>query len=184
MAGTFKSNQALWLEDVHFPEFDKHKTLDGMSARIFNAECRYDIIFGRDVLRRLGMKIDFDDDIMEWRDAETNVPMRPLTEMLKMNANDDRDLSMQLFIDTYDDSTNDPCPCGVCDEDVHAVNENDDATPASEGYKSKTISASTYDKVDTDEIAANCEHLTPSQREELAKLLRKFDKLFDGQLKT
>ncbi len=52
MAGTFKSNQALWLEDIHFPEFDKHKTLDGMSARIFNAECRYDIIFGRDVLRR------------------------------------------------------------------------------------------------------------------------------------
>ncbi len=38
-AGTFKSNQVLWLEDVYFPEFYKDKTLDGMSAQIFNAEC-------------------------------------------------------------------------------------------------------------------------------------------------
>ena len=47
-----------------------------------------------------------------------------------------------------------------------------------------SIKDSKYDATDPKTIADSCEHLTPSQREDLAKLLSKFPVLFDGKLKV
>ena len=42
------------------------------------------------------------------------------------------------------------------------------------------IDASNYHTVDTDEVEQQQKHLTPEQCNELAKLLQKFPRLFDG----
>jgi RNase H-like domain found in reverse transcriptase/Reverse transcriptase (RNA-dependent DNA polymerase) len=61
---------------------------------------------------------------------------------------------------------------------VHTMNAylQDDIVP-------KSIESAQYQAHDTDKIAAQQLHLTPTQRAELAALLRKFPTLFDGKLR-
>ena len=47
-----------------------------------------------------------------------------------------------------------------------------------------SIDRAKYDYVSTDDIAMAQSHLDNSQRDQLATMLRKFQKLFDGRLKT
>ena len=58
MAGNFQSNQQLSLSTVSLPELSD-LTLPTLNARMFNANCRYDLILGRDVLSHFGIDIDF-----------------------------------------------------------------------------------------------------------------------------
>jgi hypothetical protein len=53
-----QSNLEVTVEDVTFPEFFKTRRIGKVEARVFTAECRYDAIIGRDLLRELGMNLD------------------------------------------------------------------------------------------------------------------------------
>ena len=53
-----------------------------------------------------------------------------------------------------------------------------------EGYKSRTISTSLYEPADLQDIVNKCNYLLPHQQQQLYQMLQKFQKLFDGQLKT
>ena len=68
MAGTFSSSQQVRLENIILPEFYKQRSLEQCNAYVFQAPCRYDIIIGRDVLRQLGIIMDFDSQVMTWDD--------------------------------------------------------------------------------------------------------------------
>ena len=74
----------------------------------------------------------------------------------------------------------------VSDTTPHQVNETNyqekDVDP--NGYKSRTIRASLYERSDLQEIVHKCTYLTQSQQQQLFQLLSKFPKLFDGELKT
>ena len=63
-----------------------------LSARIFFSPCRYDIIFGRDVLRNiLGMQFDFEENLLSWDGAI--VAMRPFPHE-QMGAPNSEDLNL------------------------------------------------------------------------------------------
>lgn len=60
LAGDFSSSEEILLEDFVLPDFHSKKFLPKLPARVFHAECRYDMIIGRDVLRVFGLQLDFD----------------------------------------------------------------------------------------------------------------------------
>ena len=75
LAGSLNSNQQVELQRLVFPEFFKTRFVDSAKARVFdNTQCRYDVIFGRDFLRELTMRLDFSKNKMSW--DECHVPMR------------------------------------------------------------------------------------------------------------
>ena len=60
LAGTFKSNTQVRLQDFVLTELHDKRSVPEVLARIFDSECRYDIIIGRDILRTFGIVLDFE----------------------------------------------------------------------------------------------------------------------------
>ena len=48
LAGTFTSSEKVCIEDFILPEFNGKQVLPKFGANVFHADCRYDIIIGRD----------------------------------------------------------------------------------------------------------------------------------------
>ena len=183
MAGTFKSSLMTTLTDVAFPEFYRSRVLDQVNARIMGTEeCRYDIIIGRDVLRHMGLGYDFEVNTMSW--GEQTIMMKPnVTNRDDFKAQFAAHLEQWLVAD--DEEEEDETLEVLHHEEVlYSRPTNDDVfVEDGEGYKSKTISSSSYERADIGEITNNCTHLTPEQRRQLHQLLTKFPTLFDGKLK-
>ena len=74
MAGTFTSSHQVCLSHLLLPEFGHNISLATSHARVFSAECRYDMILGRDTLRHFRLTLDFDKDIIHGPTAHQ--PMR------------------------------------------------------------------------------------------------------------
>ena len=161
LAGSFSSSEQLCVHDFVLPEFSSKQKLTKLKANVFNAECRYDMIVGRDVLRAFGIKLDFEDDCIVANDV--SVPMRPFPKATPTMEPVD-----QLLADYVD---------RLSDNDEDTSSTSDDEAHATEILESK------YDAMDPKKIAEGCKHLTPEQREDLAKLLSKFDVLFNGELR-
>ena len=113
----------------------------------------YDFILGMDLMQLLGIDIHTSTKTVIWDGLR--VPFKP------------RDyFTSELFTESLHDAM-----LGSYD------NVDDDL-----GYKAKTIKSSLYENYNTDEVAQQQVHLTPQQRDELAKVLAKFPKLFSGKL--
>ena len=78
LAGTFTSNQEVQLEQVMLPEFFKTRKLDHVNAKIFDTQCCYDMILGRDLLNDLGLILEFKNESMEWDQAQIAMRSYPL----------------------------------------------------------------------------------------------------------
>ena len=74
VAGILSSTREVYLEDVVFPEFDKTKRINGTRAYVFNSNCNYDMIIGRDILNKIGLTLCFETKEMKWLDSV--VPMK------------------------------------------------------------------------------------------------------------
>ena len=74
VAGLLASNRQVFLSDIKFPEFDKTKRISGATAHVFDSECKYDMIIGRDFLHKIGLNICFEKKEMRWLDSV--VPMK------------------------------------------------------------------------------------------------------------
>ena len=70
LAGTFTSSQEVQFEQVMLPEFFKTRKLDHVNVKIFDTQCRYDMILGRNLLNDLGLILDFKNKSMEWDQAQ------------------------------------------------------------------------------------------------------------------
>ena len=161
LAGTFSSSEQVCIQDFLLPEFNTKRTLPKLDAKVFHADCRYDMIVGRDVLRAFGIKLDFEEDAIV--SGDVSVPMREFPTATPTSEPVD-----QLLNDFLDRLSED-------DEDIN---------PSSEEAYTKEILESKYDAADPKAIAESCKHLTPEQRDDLAKLLSKFDVLFNGELRA
>eukprot|EP01082_Thalassiosira_pseudonana_P010583 g9231.t1 g9231 contig36:162528-164371(+) len=155
--GTFIPNNEVLLEDIQLPEFDKSRKVDFVNAFIFDEPCRYDVILGRDFLSKAGITICFKSNVMTW--LENVVPMRcPTTDKETLEAVLDacymHDEEYELEIDWLDGYLSNPIP----------------------------ILDAKYEKADIDEVTTMQKHLTKEQQRELATLLRKHEKLFNGTL--
>ena len=149
IAGSFSSSQEVTLAQVHLPEFHRTRTLTTMKARIFEANCRYDLILGRDLLTSLGIVINFENKTMIWDHSQ--VPMRqyPLISAPSL-------LGQELLLDLlgpnptfhYDavfEASDKTCRIGDPTRQDHMYQEVD-VDP--DGYKTKTMHPAKYDAID------------------------------------
>ena len=64
------------MRDIRLPEFDKNRRIDQQKCLVFdNDNCNYDIILGTNFLSKAGIKLNYEDETMEWFD--TTLPLRP-----------------------------------------------------------------------------------------------------------
>ena len=59
LAGDFQSNQQALLEEIVLPEFKCTSYVDSQQCQVFSGPCCYDIILGRDFLRKIHFHIEF-----------------------------------------------------------------------------------------------------------------------------
>ena len=60
LAGPFTSNAIVHLFGLRLPEFRRNVSLTELKARVFDNDCRYDIIMGRDALQVFRIQLDFE----------------------------------------------------------------------------------------------------------------------------
>ena len=166
LAGTFTSKEQVCLNDLMLPEFSDKKVLHKINAKVFDAECRYDMILGRDALRAFGISLDFDQQVMT-----ADGVSRPMREFPRNLYGDDL-LPTEILLQEY------------LDEKEFNDGEwfKDSSDKFDDGYAE--MADSKYDGATPKEIADTCTHLTSAQRRDLEKLFSKFEKLFDGKLRT
>ena len=152
MAGIFQPTGYVILKDLRLPEFDKNLSIDGQMAYVFDSPCRYQVIAGRDFLRRTEINLTFKKNHITWMDW--SIPMKsPHFSEASYNA----------IIDDYN---------FWMEEDELELNET---------YMSQMMPAK-YEKADLEKFAKEQTHLSPSQQDDLLKLWKKHEKLFDGTL--
>jgi hypothetical protein len=64
------------MRDVRLPEFDENRRITQQTCLVFNNDsCNYDIILGTNFLTKVGIKLNYEQNQMEWFD--TVLPLRP-----------------------------------------------------------------------------------------------------------
>ena len=60
----------MFLNDIQLPEFVNDRHVQGVAAHIFDSPtCPYGVILGRDFLKAIGLKMDFENDCIQWLDT-------------------------------------------------------------------------------------------------------------------
>jgi hypothetical protein len=154
-------NQKVVLEELTLPELSTTQKIDKkVSAYIFNQPSSpYDLIFGLDLLVPLGIDISCLTQTISWMGE--SVSWKPKSYFNDTNLKDSVAYETHCF---YINSTND------FDTWVESHSASVD------------IKSSKYEKVDTDYVAKQQKHLTPSQQIELANVLKNYKHLFSGKL--
>eukprot|EP00956_Cyclotella_meneghiniana_P021042 scaffold37820_cov36-Cyclotella_meneghiniana.AAC.2 len=77
LAGKLRSEEVVTTRDIRLPEFDKNRRIDQHTCLVFdNDKCNYDIILGTKFLSKVGIKLNYEDEQMEWFD--TTLPLKPV----------------------------------------------------------------------------------------------------------
>ena len=141
LAGTFTSSEQVCLQDMVLPEFHAKRVLPKMAAKVFHADCRYDMILGRDVLRAFGIVLDFKDDVIV--SDGISKPMRVFPEVEGMTT---VDVLLQEYLDEIDPAFN--------DEESFDSSDAGDVYGREDGFAE--ILESKYDQVTPEQIAEKC----------------------------
>ena len=64
LSGQFQSNRQVLLQNIVLPEFKRNADINNHTCQIFIGSCHYDIILGRDFLRKIQFNINFDNNTM------------------------------------------------------------------------------------------------------------------------
>ena len=65
-SGSFVTSRSVILKDMRLPEFTNHSVIDAVEARIFDADCQFGLILGRDFLQTAGIDVCFSDNMVKW----------------------------------------------------------------------------------------------------------------------
>jgi hypothetical protein len=153
--GKVQISEMVYMRDIRLPELEKNRSIDGSEVFIFDKECRYDVIMGGDLLQRAGIDLLYSKGIVDW--LGNTIEMRDVRNFHPS----DLDAMMEAYYTQEEEEF-------FGDDFLDAF-----ATP---------ILDAKYEQVDVDDVADNQKHLTPTQREELKAVFRKYRKLFDGTL--
>ena len=158
--GVQNIQQCIQFSQFKLPEFSPSRTVNAnFKALVFDQkDGPYDVIFGLDALCLLGIDIHTSTLTVHWRNKI--IPFHP-RGLIENN-------STQAIYASFSDDPLDQTQFDSMTDYLKQVHRN--------------IMPNTYDKVDTDRIASEQSHLTQSQRDDLAKLFRKYTKLFSGKL--
>ena len=145
------------IENMILAEFSPTRNVSGPITCLVmeNNASQYDLIIGMDLMQLLGIDIHTSTKTVVWDGLR--IPFKP-RDYFRSEA------YSQTMLDTMEGSFDDP-------DDTDNL-----------GYKSPQIKSSLYEQHDTAKVAEQQVHLSPLQRQELAKLLAKFPKLFTGKL--
>ena len=142
------------MHGMQLPAFDKSRVTEEHECQVFDGEFQCDVILGGDFMQKTGMNLKCDKLEVEW--LGDTVPMATLNSPDTMAAHVDSCLA-QMEADEL----------GVPLDSCLAV----------------PIMEAKYDKVDAETvIKEQSSHLTKEQQTDLAALLRKHERLFDGSL--
>ena len=86
------------LRDLRLPEFNKNMNIEEHKALVFDANCRYDIIFGSDFLTKVGMKINYEDKVVECYDSKL-----PLRNPKALEHEDFKEMEDSLYAQVEDE---------------------------------------------------------------------------------
>jgi len=149
-------NRQVHLHEIKLPEFSptRHINHDFRCFIAPQTTSSFDIILGRDFLTAMGIDILFSREVVTWFDSEVDFKSPVIA------SNRFRQKQQQYFNNSsLDDLDDDPFDCFAAQ-----------------------FKDADYHKVNTDTVASQQTHLTLRQRAELAVLLRRFTKLFSGEL--
>lgn len=182
MAGTFTSDSIITLRDVVLPEFRRNMALPELQARIFHADCRYDIILGRDALRHFRLTLDFNNNTIIC--AGNSQPMRPFPSVPLSEL---PELAEHLLLDHYESHLLEP-PRSPNDEVFAPAPTSDNESSGSSSIEDDSFAVdildSDYSKVDLSEYVRRCTHLSQTQQNSLFEVLNRHQTLFDGVLRV
>ena len=160
LAGTHTVKGAVRMKGIHLPELDKNRIVDKQDCLVFNSDCRYDMILGQDFLRKTGIDLRFSTGKVEW--LGNDMPMRdPAWDQ----QNDTERVLDQYGLDEEDDFF------------AEALGED-----CFDSFLSHPILDPLYERVDTKTVVEKQQHLTKEQQADLAAVLSRHAKLFDGTL--
>jgi hypothetical protein len=114
------------------------------------------MILGRDIMRELGITLDFKDQTMMWDDSTVNMK--------------DPDTLLDLL---------DPVNDFYWNEDLNLM----EALQEASAHLKKILDAK-YEAADLDKVVRACEYLDSNEQQQLLALLHKYEHLFDGTLGT
>ena len=121
IAGNFVSERYVYLKEITLPEFDRNKKIDGQGAFVFNGECRYNVILGRDFLTNTGIDIQFTDGTIRWMNVVVAMKANEsdtadTLHISETNHGDNDDAFSTTILDAkYDSAT----PQQVADQQKH-----------------------------------------------------------------
>jgi hypothetical protein len=76
LTGCLKMQEAVMMQDIRLPEFDKNRRINQQKVLVFdNNNVKYDIILGTNFLSKTGIKLNYSEGNMEWFDC--SIPLRP-----------------------------------------------------------------------------------------------------------
>jgi hypothetical protein len=76
LAGCLKMQEAVTMQDLRLPKFDKNMHINQQKVLVFdNDNIKYDIILGTNFLSKTGIKLNYSEGNMEWFDF--SMPLHP-----------------------------------------------------------------------------------------------------------
>jgi hypothetical protein len=156
LGGKLTSQHMVVMRDVRMPEFDKNRRISQQTCLVFdNDNCNYDIILGTNFLTKVGIKLNYEENQMEWFD--TVLPLRPTGGL---NAEEFDSMADSFHIQTEDELFGEDWLKCFATEILDAKHE----------------WTSVRDVVD------KLTHLNAHQRADLLEVLQENQKMFDGTL--
>ena len=90
LAGHMTTEGSVTMTGLRLPEFDRNIVINEQKFKTFNGPCKYDIIFGADFLKKLGIKLDYANLEVEF--AGIRIPM---------NTDGFTQARLTAFVDNY-----------------------------------------------------------------------------------
>eukprot|EP00970_Alexandrium_tamarense_P003934 scaffold665_cov127-Alexandrium_tamarense.AAC.1 len=155
LSSELKTTEVVTMQDIKLPEFSRNRTVDSHNALVFNSPCRYDVILGADFLTKTGINLNYANSELQWNGM--NIPVK---DPLSLTDED-----YQAMIDVH-----------LTEEDDKVHND------WFEVYVVAPIKVAKYEAVDDKDVVEQLTHLTIEQRNNLYQLLKKYTRLFSGNL--
>ena len=171
--GTYECDEVAYMEHIQLPEFVNGRSVQGVTANVFHSPtCSYNVILGMDFLRAIGIKFNFDRDVIQWLDII--VDMKNVQEFKNFFNMEDigpqpRDMEhlnqLRELNEAYGEVEVDAFLC-------------DDAW---DSFATKLLERK-YEKITAKEVASKQDHMLDQQKIMLEETLKKDEILFDGKL--
>ena len=146
LAGTMTTKGTITLKDMRLPEFDRNRVIEEHEFTTFSTPYKYDLILGADFLKKMGIKLDYENLVIEWAGIKQS-----------MNTNVFTKGRIYAFIDNYHLQLEE--------------GELNDYFDGIDSYASSILDAK-YETASADEIIQDhCSHLNQDQQDDLKKHL-------------